>query len=225
MSEDATGPRPYDIQGDGEQALPTLWGAIAVRDTADDLLDVVAAELMIEAQTRIRASGEFHFAVGWTGTVVRFLERMMFDPVIRNFPWAQTHCWLLNDTRNDDCYVLLRDILVPHSGIDEAHLHGADDRDEGQAIDYAMLDVGENGRVGAIGSDAEANEVLVPTARINRAGFISLLAMGMGVRTRLDSLEPTSDGLPVQSIRSETGTTRWYLSGTTLDEDAEPFAG
>lgn len=225
MSEDPGGPRPYDIQNEGEQPLPALWGAIALRHTADELLDVVAAELMIEAQTRIRATGEFHFAVGWTRTVVRFLERMMFDPVIRTFPWAQTHCWLLNDTRNDDCYVRLRDILVPHSGIEEAHLHGADERDEGQPIDYAMLDVGPDGRVGAIESDAGDNEVLVPTARINRAGFIALLAMGMSVRSRLDSLGPASDGLPVQSLRSDTGTTRWYLSDTTLDEDAEPFAG
>ena len=186
---------------------------------------MIFAELMIEAQMRIRMRGEFHFAVGWTDTVVRCLERMMFDPVIRAFPWGQTHCWLLNDTRNDDHYVQLRDILVPHSGIEESNLHGADERDEGPTIDYAMLDVGADGRVGVMGTDAAQSEILVPVQRLNRSGFIGLIAMGAGVRMGLDSLAPSADGLPVQSIRSESGTTRWYLSETTLDEEAEPFAG
>ena len=224
MSNEPNQPRPYDLQQPEGQRLPKLWGTLAERDSADELLDMIFAELMIEAQMRIRVNGEFHFAVCWTDAVVRYLERMMFDPVIRTFPWAQTHCWLLNDTRNDDHYVQLRDILVPHSGISEANLHGADDRDEGAAIDYAMLDVGEDGRVGVMGSEASASEILVPVSRINRAGFIGLIAMGSGVRAGLDAMEPSADGRPVQSIRSEGGTTRWYLSGTTLDEDAEPFA-
>ena len=223
MSSDPERPQPYDLQRADGQRLPELWGTLAERDSADELLDMVFAELMIEAQMRIRGGGTFHFAVSWTDTIVRCLERMMFDPVIRMFPWAQTHCWLLNDTRDDDHYIQLRDILVPHSGIDEANLHGADDRDEGPAIDYVMLDVGVHSRVGVRGSESAVNEILVPVARINRAGFIGLIAMGAEVLAGLDSLEPSGSGLPVQSIRSEGGTTRWYLSGTTLDEDAEPF--
>ncbi|MDG2199631.1 MAG: hypothetical protein P8K80_00415 [Phycisphaerales bacterium] len=223
MSESSSEKGPYDIQEHGAGAPPELWGEIAVRDSADDLLDFLSAELLIEAQSRIRAHDAFHLAIAWTDTVARFMERMMYDPAIRQFPWARTHCWLLNDTRTDDCYIRLRDILVPHSGIDEANMHGADAREDGPVFDYAMLDVGPDGRAGAMGDEVRDSEVLVPLDRINRTGFVALLAMGSDVQATLQSLEKASGVLPVQSVRSDSGTTRWYLSPTTPDDEAEPF--
>jgi len=223
MSESSSEKGPYDIQEHGAGDPPELWGEIAVRDSADDLLDFLSAELLIEAQSKIRSHDEFHLAIAWTDTVARYMERMMYDLAIRRFPWARTHCWLLNDTRTDDCYIRLRDILVPHSGIDEANMHGADAREDGQVFDFALLDVGADGRVGAMGDQVGDSQVLVPLDRINRTGFVALLAMGSDVQASLQSLEKANDTLPVQSVRSESGTTRWYLSPTTPDEEAEPF--
>jgi hypothetical protein len=217
---------PYEIQEPGESIPPALWGDVAVRESADDLLDLISAELLIEAQTRIRLQKEFHFALAWTKTIAQFMERMMYDPGIRQFPWARTHCWLLNDTQQDDCYLRLQDILVPHSGIDEANVHGADSRAEGQTFDYVLLDVGPDGRVGTVGEHAPENEVLVPQERVNQSEFVALVAMGSDVQTLLHALDaPSNKSLPIQSVRSESGTTRWYLSKTTPDEEAEPFAG
>ncbi|MAB84205.1 MAG: hypothetical protein CMJ24_12345 [Phycisphaerae bacterium] len=223
MCESEPNSGPYEIQEPDAQSLPRLWGQIAARDSADELLDFMSAELLIEATGRIRRRDEFHLAIAWTDRIARYMERMMYDPGVRSFPWAQTHCWLLNDSSTDDCYLRLRDILVPHSGIPEANLHGADERIEGPSFDYALLDVRADGHVGVIGEEVPESEVQVPVQRINRSNFIALLAMGDGVQSRLQTLDESDDSSPVTRLKSEEGTTRWYLCPTTPEQEAEPF--
>lgn len=143
---------------------PDLPGTVVVRPAMEELTDSVLADMMLQAQTCVRAFGDFHLAIAASEHVEPLLVRLMLDPAYRSLPWKRTHLWSI-----DDCVVdidddrsrakRIREILVDHSDIPVDQVHGimvaADDpggeyqselreslgwREKGQdRLDFALL--------------------------------------------------------------------------------------
>ena len=78
---------PYDICDGEAQSPPRLPGLIKIGKNADHLLDVVSAELLIEAEQRVHLGEPVHLALCGSDAIAKFLERMMYNPDMRRFPW------------------------------------------------------------------------------------------------------------------------------------------
>jgi 6-phosphogluconolactonase/glucosamine-6-phosphate isomerase/deaminase len=215
---------PYDICDSEAQSPPRLPGLIKIGKNADHLLDVVSAELLIEAEQRVHLGEPFHLALCGSDAIAKFLERMMYNPDMRRFPWEGTHCWLLDDIESGERFGRLHDTLVPHSGIDETNLHAASATSDAPDFDYVLLDIGADGRVGGVHAAASEDDMQVPLGSINRSKFVAIIGMGCEVQAMLNSLEEaTGCDLPVQQVQSQSGTTKWYLSPTTMEEDSRRY--
>jgi len=118
-------PEPFDIEP--EPTLPALPGTVVVRETQDEVVDALAADMLFQALSCVRAFGDFHAALpGGTHPEVLY-RRLMTDPPLRRFPWTRTHLWVLRDelssagrpTNSDG----VTEWLVDHSGIPPAQVH------------------------------------------------------------------------------------------------------
>ena len=215
---------PYDICDAESSVRPDLPGEVEIGKNADHLLDVVSAELLIESERRAHRGEMFQLGVSGSDVIAKFMERMMYNPDMRSFPWDRTQCWLLDDTAGGERFGRLHSTLVPHSGIDEAHLHAATDAIDAPRFDYVLLDIGADGRVGGLQSTPADGDVRIEPAAINRSNFVALIGMGRQVHSMLQGLaDAEDDALPVQQIRSTEGSTKWYLSMTTMEEDTRLY--
>lgn len=217
---------PYDIEEPVMSAPPALPGEVEIRANADELFDLVAAELLIAVEQHVHLGNEFNLAVCGSRSIERFMERLMYDPDMRRFPWERTHCWLLDDTTAGVRFQRLCDTLVPHSGILEVNLHAAPSALEAGGFDFVLLDVGADGRVGGLLPSPADADTCVQAPVINQSTFIALVAMGKDVLELLHSLqEAGDDSVPAQKIHSQSGTTKWYLSPTTPEDEQKPWPG
>ena len=215
---------PYDICDAESSVSPDLPGEVEFGKNADHLLDVVSAELLIESERRAHRGEMFRLAVSGSDAIAKFMERMMYNPDMRSFPWARTECWLLDDVKSGERFARLHSTLVPHSGIDESNLHAAGDAIGAQEFDYVLLDIGADGRVGGLQVTPSEGEIVTGTETINHAQFIALIGMGRDVYSMLQEVGAAEDAsMPVQKIRSQPGMTKWYLSMTTMEEDTRYY--
>lgn len=107
---------------------PDLPGEVVVRETPDDLIDAIAADLFFQARACVRAFGDFHLALSGGSTPEPLYTRLMYDPRLREFPWKKTHLWQVDercvpdddDRRN---WKMIGDILLDHSDIPRAQAH------------------------------------------------------------------------------------------------------
>lgn len=213
---------PYDIEEPAMATPPALPGEVEIRENADELFNLVAAELLIAAEQHVHLGNEFNLAVCGSDSIDRFMKRLMYDPDMRRFPWDRTHCWLLDDTDAGERFQRLRDTLIPHSGIVETNLHAPAVGMEASSFDHALLDVGADGRVGGLLKTPAEGQVYVPAVTINQSTFLAIVAMGSDVQAMLNSLPDASDSvLPVQEIQSRSGLTKWYLSPTTPEDETK----
>jgi 6-phosphogluconolactonase len=109
-------------------AKPELPGEAVVRDTVDDLVDAVAADLYVHANNCVRAFGSFHLALSGGSTPVPLYRRLMYDPNYRDLPWAKTHLWIVDERRvpfQDDRsnFKLINELIGDHSGIPAEQVH------------------------------------------------------------------------------------------------------
>lgn len=109
-------------------AKPDLPGEAVVRDTVDDLVDAVAADLYVHANNCVRAFGSFHLALSGGSTPVPLYRRLMYDPNYRDLPWAKTHLWIVDERRvpfQDDKsnFKLINELIGDHSGIPAEQVH------------------------------------------------------------------------------------------------------
>lgn len=107
---------------------PRLPGRVILRDTADDAIDAVLADLFMQAMSCVGAFGDFQFAVSVTPAVEPVLRRMLFDLSLRAFPWQKTRLWLTDEVslpESDQSRrgVTLREYLIDQSGIPEEQVH------------------------------------------------------------------------------------------------------
>jgi len=173
--------RPYGL---AEPSLvgPPLPGEVFVAQTVDQLLDLLAAELVVQAVACQRRFGDFELALSGGSTPQPLYDRLMYDPNCRQLPWARTHLWLvdergvpLDDDRSN--FRMINETIVEHSGIPREQVHPIDVLSESADVDY----------------EAQLREVLQWRQRgQDRLDFVLL---GMGQDGHTASLFPHSDAL------------------------------
>ncbi len=177
----------YDIE-DVSALAPPLPGEVIVTETVDRLIDMLAAELVAQAMFSMRTSGEFHIALSGGSTPQPLYDRLMYDPNYRQFPWEQTHIWIVDErcVEWDDAqsnFGMIRETIVVHSGIPMSHVHpikatlpdAADDYESqlretlecrargSDRLDFVLLGMGADGHTASL---FPHNEVLRETKRL-----------------------------------------------------------
>lgn len=118
---------------------PALPGTAIVRETADDVVDAIAADLFFQANACVRTFGDFHLALSGGSTPEPLYRRLMYDPVYRSLPWKRTHLWVVDERRVpfDDPrsnFGMIRETIGDHSDIPSEQVHPIpameDDADE-----------------------------------------------------------------------------------------------
>ena len=173
--------RPYGLVGPS-LVRPPLPGEVFVAETVDQLLDLLAAELVVQAVACQRRFGDFELALSGGSTPQPLYDRLMYDPNCRRLPWSRTHLWLvdergvpLDDDRSN--FRMINETIVEHSGIPREQVHPMDPLSETADVDY----------------EAELREVLQWRQRgQDRLDFVLL---GMGQDGHTASLFPHNDVL------------------------------
>jgi 6-phosphogluconolactonase len=182
-------PDPYELPP--EPPRPALPGEVVVRETPDDLVDAIAADLLFQARACVRAFGDFHLALSGGSTPEPLYRRLMWDPRLRDFPWRRTHLWQVDercveaedDRRN---WKMIGGLLLEHSDIPLGQAHpmavleaDGDARYEGELraalewrerghdrLDYVLLGLGSDLHTaslfpGSVALDAPAGRLAV----------------------------------------------------------------
>jgi 6-phosphogluconolactonase len=132
--------RAYDLE---EQVLvgPPLPGEVIVAETADKLIDLIAAEIVVHAKACVRQFGDFELALSGGSTPQPLYERLMYDPDCRQLPWVRTNLWLVderavpfNDPRSN--FRMINETIVEHSGIPAEQVHPIMAASETADIEY-----------------------------------------------------------------------------------------
>lgn len=119
----------YRVMDDLIPALPMPGArAVAVRPTVDEIIDTLAAELVLMAEQCVRDYGDFHLALSGGSTPEPLYERLMYDPDYRRLPWGRTHIWIVDercvpfdDARSN--FRMIRETIVDHADIPAEHVH------------------------------------------------------------------------------------------------------
>lgn len=117
-------PDPYELAP--EPITPDLPGEVVVSETEDDLLDVAAADLFMQALTCVRAFGDFHLALTGGRLQEKLCMRLMIDPKFRSLPWTRTQLWVASEGQLGDgpCGTeIVDEVLRDHSGIPRSQIH------------------------------------------------------------------------------------------------------
>lgn len=107
---------------------PNLPGTVVVRESVDDVIDAMLADLMMHASGCVRAFGDFHLALSGGSTPEPLYRRLMYDVATREFPWKRTHLWIVDERRvpfEDDRsnFKMIRELIVGHSDIPRDQVH------------------------------------------------------------------------------------------------------
>jgi len=154
---------------------PALPGTVVVRETVDELVDAIAADLFVHSLNCIRTFGDFHLALSGGSTPLPLYRRLMYDPSYRDLPWVRTHLWIVDERRvpfDDDRsnFKAINELIGDHSGIPPEQLHPifamADDadvryenviretlawREPGQdRLDYVLLGMGDDAHTASL---------------------------------------------------------------------------
>ncbi|MHC4416340.1 MAG: 6-phosphogluconolactonase [Planctomycetota bacterium] len=172
---------------------PPLPGEVNVAETVDELIDLLAAEMVVQAKLCVRRCGDFHLALSGGSSPQPLYERLMYDPDCRQLPWRHTHLWLVDERRvpADDArsnFRLIKETIVEHSGIPAGNVHPVDSLAENADRDY----------------EARLQRALLSRERDDdRLDFVLL---GMGSDGHTASLFPGHDVLyePRRFVRSVT---------------------
>ena len=105
-----------------------LPGQTVALATADELIDRLAADLVIHAESCVREFGDFHLALSGGSTPQPLYERMMYDPNYRRLPWRRTHLWMVDErcVPFDDPasnFRFIDETIVDHADIPREQVH------------------------------------------------------------------------------------------------------
>ncbi len=160
---------------DAPPVPPPLPGEAVTAATLDDIIDRVAADLVIHALNCVRQFGDFHLALSGGTAPQPLYRRLMYDPNYRRLPWRRTHLWLVDDRcvdgdDDDSNYKMIRELIVDHAGIPPEQVHpmpvlsptGDKEydkelrntlgwRERGQdRLDYALMGMGTDGHTASL---------------------------------------------------------------------------
>lgn len=162
-----------------------------VAESADQLADVLAAEIVVQAKAAVRRFGDFELALSGGNTPLLLYERLMYDADYRQLPWQRTHLWLVDervvppeDERSN--FRIINEIIVAHSGIPREQVHPipalsetADEEYEAQLrevlqwrppgedrLDFVLLGMGADGHTASL---FPFNDALAEEERLVRA--------------------------------------------------------
>lgn len=123
----AAAPDPYPLVSD-EITAPPLPGAVVAARTADRLIDLLAADLLVHAINCVRTFGDFHLALSGGSTPQPLYERLMYDPPLRSMPWRRTHLWIVDERRVPfedprSNFRMIDETIVDHADIPRDQVH------------------------------------------------------------------------------------------------------
>lgn len=158
---------------------PKLPGGVVLRESSDEVIDSLLAELFLHAGSCVRTFGDFQFAISATPAGEQVLRRLMYDLSYRDFPWSRTRVWVVDDLfveREDDRRRTraIQETIVSQSDLPREQFHPmpamgeyASESEAAEAyattlrevlgwrekghdrLDYVFLPMGAGGRVGS----------------------------------------------------------------------------
>lgn len=113
---------------DGAPPRPALPGSVVMRPTGDELIDAVAADMLVQAMACVRQFGDFHIALSGGSTPLPLYRRLMYDPAYRQLPWQRTHLWIVDERRvpfDDERsnFGQINDLIGLHADIPRHQVH------------------------------------------------------------------------------------------------------
>lgn len=80
-----------------EPPKPELPGHVAIYPTMDEIIDAVAADMVVQAGGCVRKFGDFHLMLSGSLVLEGLYRRLMYDPSFRGLPWTRTHLWMTDE--------------------------------------------------------------------------------------------------------------------------------
>ncbi len=185
--------RPYNLEPAKE--APAAPAGVVVRPTAEETIEAAATDLFLHAMNCVRAFGDFNLALSGGRTPVRLYQMLMLDPQFRAFPWNRTHLWVTGDfvdgPHRGATSELLRELIVPHSGLPREQFHPVDAdapadrydqelretlawRERGHdRLDYVLLGIGRGGSTAGLGGpdDVDADRLFHAAGGSTHRGY------------------------------------------------------
>ncbi len=135
---------PYEaapIAARESRPKPALAGTVVVRDSVEELIDAMAADLFFQAKACVRTFGDFHLALSGGTSPEPFYRRLMYDPNYRDLPWKRTHLWIVDERRVPDDdersnFRMIRETIVEQSDIPREQVHPMRAMSESADTDY-----------------------------------------------------------------------------------------
>jgi len=242
------GKRQPDLYGfeEFDVRAPELPGKVVVAPTADELIDMLAADLVIHALNCVRQFGDFHLALSGGSTPEPLYERLMYDPNYRRLPWRRTHLWIvderlvpLDDERSN--FRMIRETIVDHADIplEQVHPIQAPDnaadvayerelrealawRERGQdRLDYVLLGMGVDGHTASL---FPSTEPLRESERLVRLNFTSEADPGERVTLTFPAIN-AARFVAVLIVGQEKAATVQRLARDDVSVDEAPVKG